>query len=556
MLFREECNSKFAKLSKFLLTSLLCFFISQQPALADRPVTSFFTSNVGATADNNAGLPYASGCNALELPNCAAAGSDVNLNFGAGSNITLTGFTVDIAGTSTFFEPSLGNTGGTGLLDRVVFNRKGTAVTGFDQTQQIFFEEDVASFVPSPAPSGTGTVVVQPNRSDNLTDAMLSLTINRGIDNTFKNINTGAGADETRNNLERIDYISDAGITVAAADADTVGFSVLERGTGDNFRIAAITGLTAGVPSSYGPLIEVQTPWGGANATGIRQWAVLRQDDPTTPSTPPLLPSHKVTNQGVVGRFFTIGDLFTGVAATPTRTVFGYSLFPNDVGGGGTTTTGGIEIVDAPGDLVNIASANFPTNTPGNATTGGLDLIAGGAVFASPTSQDFGIFKRITNLTDSTGAPLNGTLDFTTEQETTGLAAVVKSAGIDPVGLTNITNVSLSSGDQIEYTIYYASPTSISSAVNICDRTPSGTSFITDAFGATSGIQVIDPGNTVGAATTHTTANDEADTGRFESPAVSAFCSGSSGTGGGVIEEGLTVNAGQAGRLTFRVSVD
>ncbi len=536
----ERYRYRIVSLFKLCLFTLVCVLIIQEPVLANRPIQTYLTSNVAGTPANFTAVPYATPCGstgANAITGCAAAGVNTNMNFGSGNNIQLNGMVVDVAGTPTFFEPALNlTTTGTGLANRVVFRRSGVAnpATGSTTTEQAFWEFDTL-VLPG---GGTGSINLRPNNAATLADAMLSRTINRGIDNTFNNVATPLGQ-ETRNNIERIDYIIDAPGVASPANLNTVGFAILERGGNDAFQVAAITGLdVAGNPSSYKALTPGGSGAYGGGAAANIETAVLRSDNPPTTSNPFRL-SHRVPAQDIRGRFFTLADL--GIVAGDF--VFGYSIFAGDV-----------PVATLPNDLVDINNTTvFPRTTDGGVN--GIDLIAGGIIFSSPAAQDFQLFKRITNLTDSAGAALT-TLDFTTEESTTGIAAIVKSAGIDPVGLTSITNVPLSTGNQIEYTIYYASPTSNSTAVNICDQIPSGTTFIPDTYTATSGIQVINPGNPVGAATTHTNAND-GDTGRFEAvgAVLPGFCGTSAGNGA-VIEEGLTVNAGQAGRITFRVSVN
>ncbi|MGD1928630.1 MAG: hypothetical protein ACFB12_06950 [Leptolyngbyaceae cyanobacterium] len=369
--------------AKFCLVLLASFIIFPTAAIANEAVATFNTTNVLAPATNFPNTPYANPCNddAADLPDCDVPGAVTNLTFGAGNNLQLD--SIVVAG--SVFAPARTILPATnGLADRVVFRR--SPVVPFNRNQ-LFFEYDTGSLV-----TGTnGTLNINPQEATSLEDALLGLVINRGIDNIFNN-DTG-GDEETRNNIERVDYIIDAGITIPAASSDDFGFLIMDRGGNDSFKIAAITALDgAGNPAAYGPLQTHNIAWAGASAANIST-AVARQDDILNNTPPIFRPSHLVNPpQDIRGRFFSLVSLFPGPAAD--RTVFGYSLFPNEAA-----------ITDA--NAVNFNS--FPTNTNGT-TAGGLDLIAGGAAFTrEPPAPSIGLAKN-NSLPRTTGTP--GVFDF------------------------------------------------------------------------------------------------------------------------------------------------
>ena len=235
---RASHKTPFATIFKLCLITLACVFIGQEPVWANQPIDNYVTSNVAGTPANFTDIPYANLCDVNSIPGCLTPGNDTNLTFGSGSNIQLNGLTVG----GVFYEPATTlTTTGSGLTNRVVFRRAGiTPGTGLTGTEQAFWEFDT---LVNPTGTGTGSINLRPNNAGTLAEAMLSRTINRGIDNTFNNSNPGAlggGAfQETRNNIERIDYIIDnPGIPVPAAAADrrNIGFAVLERNGNDPFR--------------------------------------------------------------------------------------------------------------------------------------------------------------------------------------------------------------------------------------------------------------------------------------------------------------------------------
>ncbi|MGB3403130.1 MAG: DUF4347 domain-containing protein, partial [Microcoleaceae cyanobacterium] len=229
------------------------------------------------------------------------------------------------------------------VLDNFELRRNNNPqVTG--ERQLVWFEE---------APGSTdNNVQLRSSFVNTMEDALFGDIVNRGTDNIFDNFQNGEG---NFNNIERVDYISNAGITVPA-DPTTQGFLILERGGNDAFGIAPITELTGGLPSAFGALVEVDGGDWGNSTTEVRA-AVLRQDQ----GDANFERSTTVGPQDIAGVYISFEDL--GLATDDN--FFGYALFPGDV---------------EPGDdLVDFAS--FPTDTS-EGGEGGLDLIAGGVVFS------------------------------------------------------------------------------------------------------------------------------------------------------------------------------
>ncbi len=370
---------------KALLT--LCFAVLfslsslATPAWANQDVINFQAVNVPATPNTLLGVPLTTPCNGISFANCDATGTPtatVDINFGSGTNLQLQSIDVGAAGNTfipdTVLRPPFG------LADRVEFRRAGGNPP---ERAVLFYEID-------DAPPLGGTIDVVPDLAASLQIGMLSNTINRGIDNVFNNISianaTGNDIEETRNNIERVDYIINAGVDIPIADRANFGFLVIDRGGNDPFRIAAITELNGAVagdpnpaPSAYGELQVVPDPpgnYGGGVADNI---STLVAADPTQPFNQIDQPSHTVGAQDLRGRFFSIADLLPG--DTTTTRIFGYSLFAADVPVGS--------------NLVNFGA--FPQNTEGAAgqNIGGLDLIAGGALFRAEPEPEIGVAKTI-----------------------------------------------------------------------------------------------------------------------------------------------------------------
>ncbi|MEO0539808.1 MAG: GEVED domain-containing protein [Cyanobacteria bacterium P01_A01_bin.105] len=264
---------------------------------------------------------YPSGCD-----------SNITMQFGVGAtnDLNLSGFNV---GAQTYDLVD--------IADQIEFRRvDNAAATG--ERQLSFFE------------SGSSNDQVRVSYINTMADALLGSTMNRGADNVFSN----QAGDVASNNIERIDYIVSTGLAVPSTVLNDIGFLILERGGNDPFKIAAITSLDAsGNPNGFGPLQTVATSnWGNSGYT--LQTTVMRREQ----SEPNYRPSHIVGAQPVRGVFTSLADLGT----TAGQTIYGYALFPSDI--------------NASNDLINLS--DFPTDTSGGSGEGGMDLVAGGGIFA------------------------------------------------------------------------------------------------------------------------------------------------------------------------------
>ncbi len=171
---------------------------------------------------------------------------------------------------------------------------------------------------------------------------------NKGTDNFFDNTSSNS------NNIERLDWIVSAGFS--SASPAKLGFAIFERGVAaahDPFCIAAITSLDAmGNPATYGPIVRVATASYGDPGPAV-SYRILKAAQPGNLAD---AGTGSQTRGGVIVSLQNLG-------ITAGSTIYGYSLFANDLPGTAT-----------PADLVNVNNATFfPTNT-GN--PGGIDLIA------------------------------------------------------------------------------------------------------------------------------------------------------------------------------------
>lgn len=198
------------------------------------------------------------------------------------------------------------------------------------------------------------------NYSTSYPALMLQNNLNGGSDNTFANGTQGSHVAQD-GNIERLDFVFSGGMTASAAQV----FAVFERGdvgVHDLFKIAVITGwdFVNNVPTSYGTLTgpSSSADWGTSNVVGSSGYHLFRYNtgDNLTTST-----AHTETgSQGVGGIMFTMAQL----GITPGTTIYGYSLFGNDVTDGGNSA-----------NLINYANSTyFPSNTSNATGSGGIDL--------------------------------------------------------------------------------------------------------------------------------------------------------------------------------------
>lgn len=199
----------------------------------------------------------------------------------------------------------------------------------------------------------TGTMsnnlFIAPSYISSLEDVINNYSCNRGSDNLFSNSPT------TRSNIERLDLIRTTGIYVY--DATMQGFLINERGGNDNFKVAAIVSLNgAQEVQSFGNLLSVNSSAWGRVGPQINTLVMSRRIGTDVN----LRPKQEVTTQTVSGIYISLADL----GITNGSTIYGYSLFPNDV-------------TDAM-DLIGLTNVPITTN---QGTDGGLDMLAGMGYF-------------------------------------------------------------------------------------------------------------------------------------------------------------------------------
>jgi uncharacterized repeat protein (TIGR01451 family) len=234
-----------------------------------------------------------------------------------------------------------------------------------------------------------------PSSLPSMEDILLSNIINRGGDNVFANTGDGAG---NNNNIERIDFISTAGVKApaSAAKLGQVGFMVLDRSGNDKFKIAVITAIDSGNnPTSFGKLVDVGTNTWGTSTNSI-ETTVMRRDGAGAFS-----PSTDVGAQAIAGTFIS----YTALGVNASDKIYGYALFPADVTD---ARTGGNV------DLVTLAGASLTTNT----TDGGLDLLAGGLSFSEYPTTDLEISKTDNQLEAFSDSPITYTITVTNQGAT------------------------------------------------------------------------------------------------------------------------------------------
>lgn len=198
------------------------------------------------------------------------------------------------------------------------------------------------------------------NYSTSYAPLMLQNNLAGGSDNTFANGTTGSHVAQD-GNIERLDFVFSGGMVANPAQV----FAVFERGAvnaHDLFKIAVITGwdFVNNVPTSYGTLIgpSSSADWGTTNVVSDFGYHLFRYNtgDNLTTST-----AHSETGtQGIGGIMFTMSQL----GITPGTTIYGYSLFGNDVTDGGNSA-----------NLINYANSTYYPSATSNATgSGGIDL--------------------------------------------------------------------------------------------------------------------------------------------------------------------------------------
>jgi hypothetical protein len=152
--------------------------------------------------------------------------------------------------------------------------------------------------------------------------AFLTNNINSGYDNIFQNSINSLHA----NNIERVDFILPNSLKpTAQLDLDGAGALILDRGTGDPFKIAVILSLDGNNdPLTYGPLITVSaSQFGGDLKAAPSSYTIMTHDPKYGAISRPSVQQ----SQNMRGVFISMSDM--GVALN--QRFYGYSLFGSDV---------------------------------------------------------------------------------------------------------------------------------------------------------------------------------------------------------------------------------
>ncbi|MFY7880008.1 MAG: T9SS type A sorting domain-containing protein [Lacibacter sp.] len=307
------------------------FYFNNREVVAQTPV-SFYTfsnktsvSSVNQTASGwNTTTPYIQSTNYRSYYGQSSGG-------GNGLERQITGFNV---GTNSFSRID----GNLGIpFNKVKVNR-----------HPLLVGDTINTLYEYTSTSGNN-IFIAPSYISSLEDVINNYSCNRGSDNLFSNSPT------TRSNIERLDLIRTTGIYVY--DATMQGFLINERGGNDNFKVAAIVSLNgAQEVQSFGNLLSVNSSAWGRVGPQINTLVMSRRIDTDIN----LRPKQEVTTQTVSGIYISLADL----GITNGSTIYGYSLFPNDV-------TGAMDL---------IGLTNVPTTT-NQGTDGGLDMLAGMGYF-------------------------------------------------------------------------------------------------------------------------------------------------------------------------------
>jgi hypothetical protein len=177
-----------------------------------------------------------------------------------------------------------------------------------------------------------------------------------GYDNIFQN----TMAYPHFSNIERIDYIIPAGLyCLTNTDRQQSGVAVIDRGSGDAFKVAIITAIDAsGIPTAFGNLVSVTAgDFGGDLLGSTFNYAILINDPKFKSESRPSTRSF----QNLRGVYVSLGDM----GVTVGQRFYGYAIFGPDV---------------------TIASPDwntYPTNTSGNSE---LDPVNVMGMFKTPGS--------------------------------------------------------------------------------------------------------------------------------------------------------------------------
>lgn len=314
----------------YLRLSLGALILLCHMGKAQSPISGITTTNTSATS------AIYTVTSPTDTQNNINASTSYQINNGAGFNIGVSSYTIGGSSYSNFLMP-----------DTLVIQRSDGG-----SFLNVWYTMDHINTGTSPF-----TLVLEPDRANDLEALYLSGNINAGFDDLLINIDDVDGYAPPQ--VERVDVLWYSGL-VTCLPANTA-FSIVDRGGDDDIRVAAVTALDAnGNPSSYGSTVLIEAnDWPQAGST-FSDFLVLRRtalgQDPL-----PLLNRGVLAGQSsevVQGMAVSLQDL--GVSSG--QVIYGYSIFAADTD----ENNMGISLTDI---------STFPTNTA--ASDSGLDLVAG-----------------------------------------------------------------------------------------------------------------------------------------------------------------------------------
>jgi hypothetical protein len=331
------------KLSLIIQLFALLFFA--QNVSAQMGITSITTiGNDAPTADtifNRKGAGVRSGSAGLS-GRWDSVGTNFKLVYNAGTNDVVSISDINIASIGTGTRIPVSAIAKVKRVANIYVNHAGDHFPYF-----------VASNASPLSSENTGTFLLNGPEVVSMENAMISNNINIGFDNVFQN--------NLQNvhyaNIERVDYIIPNGLTTNVNDdLNYIGFTIYDRGVGDDFKIAGIKNLNINNEvADYMALVKTVTASDfGDNLLATNIDYTIFQRDPNfngSESRPSVN-----TNENMRGVFISLASL----GFVSGQTVYGFSLFDSDINN---TNTDVHYLLDY---------QNFPTNTN---STNMLDLV-------------------------------------------------------------------------------------------------------------------------------------------------------------------------------------
>jgi hypothetical protein len=305
----------------------------------------------------------------------------ITTTFTAGTNTT----TEDLAGANVTFDDdklsivTMKDTSGNTYTANVTAS---SAVLRTDSTST-GEENQTSAWYMGAAGGGTATTVYGSYNSGNPASLLVGNNLLEGSDNLFINSSTTTAS---QGNVERLDFLYNG--TTGETDNGTLAIGVFDRGTGDSFSIAVITGVDSnGNPTSYagfetisntaftgGSLLTTASLSATASSTVLDAGTnptdyLVRYDSSTSLATGNTTSDNTDNTQNVTGVVITLASL--GISSG--TKIYGYSLMGGDVTPGTNLST-----------LTNWSNTSvYPTTTTDSGAFDGLDPVAVNGVLFS-----------------------------------------------------------------------------------------------------------------------------------------------------------------------------